>query len=148
MAIVDNLRGEVQLRSAADSSLIRTIGVGGVALAFSPDGRTLATGGGGTLGLWDPATGDCIRTPANVCRTKDLSPATFVALAFSPDGQQLAGGGGSSPALGIFSCGTSPTTRLGTLADTRTSYRSSRSRRMGACSLRQDGTHASLLAPR
>jgi WD40 repeat protein len=48
------------------------------------DGGLLATGGGdGTAGLWDPATGNCLRTLT--------SPSSeVVRVAFSPDGRLLA----------------------------------------------------------
>ena len=53
-------------------------------MAFSPDGRLLATAGGDqTARLWDPATGDCLRTLTG--HTDDVNR-----VAFSPDGRLLA----------------------------------------------------------
>lgn len=54
------------------------------AVAFSPDGKTLATGGpGGDVRLWDVATGRLKATLANrLIEARDL--------AFSPDGRSLA----------------------------------------------------------
>ncbi|MFG3527685.1 WD40 repeat domain-containing serine/threonine protein kinase [Streptomyces sp. NPDC047917] len=54
------------------------------AVAFSPDGKTLATGGpGGDVRLWDVATGRLKATLANrLLEARDL--------AFSPDGRSLA----------------------------------------------------------
>jgi WD40 repeat protein len=48
-------------------------------LAFSPDGRLLATVAGGTLRLWNPTTGELAGATSNA----DIP-------AFSPDGRLLA----------------------------------------------------------
>jgi hypothetical protein len=58
------------------------------ALAFSPDGKTLAASGYREVTLWDPADGKLIgRIPKLAERT--------CAIAFSPDGKSLAVAGGS-----------------------------------------------------
>ena len=53
-------------------------------LAFSPDGRWLATVGGG-LRLWSTGTWRCVHVLAT-----DRGPLTSSAMAWSPDGQHLA----------------------------------------------------------
>jgi WD40 repeat protein len=60
------------------------------ALAFSPDGTTLASGGDDrTAILWDIASGRAKRT----LKGHDL---TVTSLAFSPDGLTLASGSGNA----------------------------------------------------
>jgi hypothetical protein len=70
----------------AKRALILDAGAGDPAVAFSPDGRLLATGGyGARASLWDSSTGQLVRP----CE----APPTEVGgltLAFSPDGELLA----------------------------------------------------------
>jgi WD40 repeat protein len=97
---------EVLLWHASDGKLVRRIG--GVAkqtlaLAFSPDGKILAVGGGvsGELGevrLIDPATGQLIRPLATL-------EEVVLDVEFSPDGKQLAVAAGDQT-LRIFDVAT------------------------------------------
>jgi WD40 repeat protein len=58
------------------------------AVAFAPDGQSLATGVGATLRLWS-------RTQSGNWQAADVQqvPGTLLALAFSPGGERLAGAG-------------------------------------------------------
>jgi mono/diheme cytochrome c family protein len=58
------------------------------ALAFAPDGRTLAAGGRHEVTLWDPRNGTLLG------RYTNLDQQTL-ALAYSPNGELLAAGGGT-----------------------------------------------------
>ena len=58
-------------------------------MAFSPDGKTLASGNNdGTIRLWDVATGRPIGQPLTG------HTGSFLSVAFSPDGKTLASGNG------------------------------------------------------
>jgi WD40 repeat protein len=65
-----------------------------LALAFSPDGKTLAAGADDLVGLWDVATGKQ-RTTLRLGRRSRV-----VSVAFSPDSKTLATGGGDEDAEG------------------------------------------------
>ncbi len=63
------------------------------ALAFSPDGKQIASASrDGTVKLWDPATGQEIRTLQEARPPNRQQIFAVWALAFSPDGKRLATG--------------------------------------------------------
>ena len=68
------------------------VGRPAAAVAFSPDGRTLATAVDGTIRLWHVATQQEIGTPMAA------GPGPAAAVAFSPDGRTLATAGGDGTA--------------------------------------------------
>ena len=72
-------------RPLIDVKLLRTLNVSKtISVAFSPDGKTLA-GGGGTIKLWNTSSGKLLRT------LKGHS-SWVLSVAFSPDGKTLASG--------------------------------------------------------
>ena len=88
----------IKLWDVASGRELRTLeghAVGATSVAFSPDGQTLASGGGeGTIKLWNFANGKELHTLQG--QRHELSPGhTFGvdSVAFSPDGQMLASGG-------------------------------------------------------
>jgi WD40 repeat protein len=59
-------------------------------LAFAPDGRLVASTGGGPIKLWDTSTGTLVRQLAGHAGPVGLRTSS---VAFSPDGKLLASGG-------------------------------------------------------
>ncbi|VTR96683.1 (myosin heavy-chain) kinase : Uncultured bacterium genome assembly Metasoil_fosmids_resub OS=uncultured bacterium PE=4 SV=1: Sigma70_r2: Sigma70_r4_2: WD40: WD40: WD40: WD40: WD40: WD40: WD40: WD40 [Gemmata massiliana] len=100
--------GEIELFDVASGKRVRRLkGHEGDAVAWSPDGATLAAGSArvaerGTIRLWDPGTGD-------VVREWDCGRDGAWALAFLPDGTLTATGDGG--ALSVWNPGTGKSIR-------------------------------------
>jgi len=79
----------IDLWDVASGELLRTLTAHAIAVysvAFSPDGRTLASGSGDkTIKLWGMASGELLRTLTGHINS-------VVSVAFSPDGRTLASG--------------------------------------------------------
>ena len=83
--------GEIRLSDSASGraiAILRGHTATVSSMGFSPDGKTLASGSGDTVRLWEVATG---KQKAAFPRTHKSG---FVILAFSPDGKYLATGSG------------------------------------------------------
>jgi RNA polymerase sigma factor (sigma-70 family) len=94
LAACDSAREVVHLWDAGTGKEVRELSQAGpVAVAFAPDGKTLAVGGwDGRVGLWEVAAGRNLRTIH-----PDRGPTIVNAVAFSPDGRLIATGHHHAP---------------------------------------------------
>ena len=74
----------IRLWETTTGKLIRILPSSAVSVSFSPDGKTLASGGGASVRLWDVASGKEVK--------KIDGKRLLRAVAFSPDGKFLAAG--------------------------------------------------------
>ncbi len=81
---LSNATSDVRLLEVASGRELRRLNVSTIDLAFSPDGRVIATGGG-LIRLFDVTTGRELNNPVEVADS-------IAALAFSPDGRTIVAG--------------------------------------------------------
>ncbi|MBI1851380.1 MAG: WD40 repeat domain-containing protein [Planctomycetes bacterium] len=103
-AAIAAFTGETSDSRALPNGAVRRLGAapffergGPWSVAFSPDGKLVATGGIGQVRVWDATTGELVHHlagPGNMA----------AALAFSPDGRLLAAADGPK----LFQCGNAP----------------------------------------
>ena len=84
ITLIDAKTGEVRARSSSGEA---TAPFGG--LAFSPDGRRIATARGQEVKLWEVPGGGEILTLPRPAAAGGVTPSPLAALAFGPDGHRL-----------------------------------------------------------
>jgi WD40 repeat protein len=92
--------GGISLSAADTGKVARTwyAGSAGLALAFSRDGRRLATANGNFAYVWDVETGEQLFRATHAASPEDIGSLEFYVdvVAFSPDGAYLATAGGDT----------------------------------------------------